>query len=201
LRSPSQAYDVVIREDSVEAYQAYLVLFGNQPTGPRVRGMLERRQLMIAWYNAVLINTPASFQLFLANYAGSDYAATAERLLQRARERSFAAVTAGPTCPCPAVTPAPPREKKASKKEKKEKPKKEASRPKSTKQGKKFVSDAEVGNDRPRPAGGGAPVASGGGGIPISIGIGFGGGGRIGRPSGGYGGGGGGGHSSSGHRR
>jgi uncharacterized caspase-like protein len=185
-RSPKEAYELVIREDTVEAYQAYLVLFGNQPTAPRLRGMLERRQLMAAWYNAVTINTPASFEAFLASYASSDYAATAQRLMQRARERSLGALASvGPTCACPALTPLPTK-KKATKKD----TKKEASRPKekSAKRSKRFVSDEEVeGGPPPRALGGG-----GGGGLPISIGIGIGGIGRgpigrgpIGRPSGG----------------
>ena len=182
-RSPKDAYELVIREDTVEAYQAYLVLFGNQPTAPRLRGMLERRQLMIAWYNAVTVNTPASFQAFLASYASSDYAATAERLLQRARDRSLAALASvGPTCPCPGLTTPPPREKKTKKETKKEKQATRSTKEKSTKS-KKFVSDAEVGSGPPPRAVGGG----GGGGLPISIGIGFGGigrGGSIGRPSG-----------------
>jgi len=182
-RSPREAYEIVIREDTVEAYQAYLVLFGNQPMAPRLRGMLERRQLMVAWYNAVTINTPASFSAFLASYASSDYTTTAQRLLQRARMRSLASLD--PT-PCQCSAPVPVLEKKKSKPTKKEKKEKQASRPtkeKTTKRGKQFISDDEVG-----PGPGPRPVSSGGGGgaPPISIGIGIG-GIPIGRSGGGMG--------------
>jgi uncharacterized caspase-like protein len=181
-RSPREAYEIVIREDTVEAYQAYLVLFGNQPTAPRLRGMLERRQLMVAWYSAVTINTPASFSAFLASYASSDYATTAQRLLQRARMRSLASLD--PTPPCLCTAPVPVKEKK-SKPTKKEKKEKQASRPtkeKASKRSKTFISDDEVG-----PGPGPRPVSSGGGGgaPPISIGIGIGGGIPIGRSGGG----------------
>ena len=182
-RSPRDAYEIVIREDTVEAYQAYLVLFGNQPTAPRLRGMLERRQLMVAWYSAVTINTPASFGAFLASYASSDYASTAQRLLQRARMRSLASLDPTPPCLCSAPVPVQEKKGKPTKKEKKEK---QASRPtkeKATKRGKKFISDDDVG-----PGPGPRPVSSGGGGgaPPISIGIGIGGGGiPIGRSGGG----------------
>jgi uncharacterized caspase-like protein len=166
-RSPRDAYEVVIGEDTVEAYQAYLVLFGAQSTAPRVRGLLERRQLMVAWYNAVTINTVASFEAFLASYASSDYAATAQRLLQRARSRSLAGLgPVGPTCACPVLTPTPTRPKKAKATTKE----KRASRPvkeKSTKRTKRFISDDEVDDGPP-------PRAVGGGGPPVSIGIGIG---------------------------
>ncbi|MGA7485651.1 MAG: caspase family protein [Xanthobacteraceae bacterium] len=104
-RSAREAYEIVVREDQVEAYQAYLALYPSQPAAPVVRSLVERRKLVVAWYTAVTINTVASYQAFLASYGNSDFAATAERLLQRASTRSisdagaaFAAV--GPTCPC-----------------------------------------------------------------------------------------------------
>ncbi len=104
-RSAREAYEIVVREDQVEAYQAYLALYPSQPAAPVMRSLVERRKLVVAWYTAVTINTVASYQAFLASYGNSDFAATAERLLQRASTRSisdagaaFAAV--GPTCPC-----------------------------------------------------------------------------------------------------
>jgi hypothetical protein len=66
---------------------------------------------MQAWEVAVATNTAASFEAFLASYAGSDLAATARRLQMRVFNRSLGAsaalaptnVALGPTCPCPAL--------------------------------------------------------------------------------------------------
>ena len=61
---------------------------------------------MVAWYNAVTINTVASYQFFLASYGGSDFGVTANRLLERATGRSItgaasaAFASTAPTCPC-----------------------------------------------------------------------------------------------------
>src|SRR5262249_12708823 len=104
-KTARQAYEIVVREDKVEAYQAYLALYSSEPTTPAVRTLLDRRQVMIAWYNAVTVNTVASYQAFLAGYGSSDFAGTANRLVERARVRSVANATAafasvGPTCPC-----------------------------------------------------------------------------------------------------
>ncbi|MFL6951750.1 MAG: caspase family protein [Xanthobacteraceae bacterium] len=111
-RNPREAYEIVIREDKVEAYQAYLELYPSQSMAPVVRTIVERRREMIAWYTAVTINTVASYESFVAAFASSDFAGTATRLITRAAMRSvsnatsaFAAV--GPTCPC-SLPPAPP---------------------------------------------------------------------------------------------
>ena len=110
--NPREAYEVVIREDKVEAYQAYLALYPSQSMAPVVRTIVERRREMIAWYTAVTVNTVASYETFVAAFANSDFAATATRLVARAGTRSvsnattaFAAV--GPTCPCSLPDPAP----------------------------------------------------------------------------------------------
>ena len=108
-KNPREAYEIVVGEDRVEAYQAYLSLYPNQSLAPVVRTVLERRQVVVAWYQAVTINTPAAYQAFLASHGGSDYAVTADRLLQRALTRSAANAGAAfaATCPCtPAREPA-----------------------------------------------------------------------------------------------
>jgi hypothetical protein len=109
-KSPSEAYEWVIIEDRVEVYQAYLAVYPSQSMAPIVRSLLERRQMMIDWYNAVTLNTVGAYEAFLASYASSDFATTANRLLERARTRAIAnagsAFAYGPTCPCtPATTP------------------------------------------------------------------------------------------------
>src|SRR6185437_8704525 len=80
-----RAYETVISDNTVEAYEAYVSLYNTPPLGPRVRGLLDRRHEMIAWYIAVTVNSSASFQVFLAKYPSGDLAPTAARLLERAR--------------------------------------------------------------------------------------------------------------------
>lgn len=90
------AYDLVIADDTVPAYEAFVQLFNAPPYGPRVKVFVERRKEMIAWNNAVLVNTAASFQEFLVAYPKSDLAPTAFKLLDRVRNRSLLANAALP---------------------------------------------------------------------------------------------------------
>lgn len=106
------AYELVIAEDTVEAYQAYIELYAQASYTPRLRTVLERRRQMLAWERATAINTRASFEAYLANWDNSDLAATAHRLLLRVQNRNYAlpvaaaatpvAVAMAPTCPCSA---------------------------------------------------------------------------------------------------
>lgn len=91
------AYELVIADDTVPAYEAFVQLFDAPPYGPRVKVFVERRKEMMAWNNAVLVNTAASFQDFLIAYPKSDLAPTAFKLLDRVRNRSLQANAALPT--------------------------------------------------------------------------------------------------------
>ena len=115
-KEPKVAYDLVIADDSVAAYEAFTALFAQSSYAPRVRSLLDRRREMLAWETAVATNTASSFDTFLANYASSDLAATARKMQERVRNRSLGAnvallqptnVALGPTCPCttPPTTP------------------------------------------------------------------------------------------------
>jgi uncharacterized caspase-like protein len=109
-KEPKEAHELVVADDSVPAYEAFVELFAQTPFTPRMRSLLERRREMITWQTAVAANTAASFQLFLASYATSDLAATARKLEQRVLNRSISApavVALGPTCPCTAPSIAP----------------------------------------------------------------------------------------------
>lgn len=111
-KDPKAAYDLVIADDTVPAYQAYVELFTQAPFTPRLRTILERRRQMVAWERATAINTRASFEAYLANWDNSDLAATARRLLLRVQNRNYVlpatvaaapapiAVAMAPTCPC-----------------------------------------------------------------------------------------------------
>ena len=89
--SPREAFDLSIREDNVTVYEQYIVLYGDDPLAVQVRSIVDRRQMMIAWLEAVTLNTPAAFAAFLARYPDSDLTETARRLEERAKARlSFA---------------------------------------------------------------------------------------------------------------
>jgi uncharacterized caspase-like protein len=104
-KDPKAAYDLVIADDSVPAYEAFVGLFAQPPFNMRVRVQLERRYVMRAWATALAINTPASFQAFLTSYPDSDLTTTARRLRERVLNREFGVqptnVALGPLCPCP----------------------------------------------------------------------------------------------------
>jgi hypothetical protein len=112
-KEPKVAYELVIADDSVAAYEAFTMLFAQSSYAPRMRSLLERRREMLAWNTAVAINTAASFDEFLASYGNSDLAATARKMRERVLNRSLGAnaaltppvlqptnVALGPTCPC-----------------------------------------------------------------------------------------------------
>ncbi|MCC6778049.1 MAG: caspase family protein [Hyphomicrobiales bacterium] len=108
-RKPArEAYEIVIKEDAVEAYQAFIDLFPREPSGPRLREIVERRRVMVAWLTAGTINTPSAFQSFLASYPNSDLTISAQRLLDRALNRSVSAeaLRLAGLCPCTPSAPA-----------------------------------------------------------------------------------------------
>jgi len=91
------AYETLIREDRVEAYQAFLLAFPSDPLAAVVREILERRQEMIAWKTAASTNTPEAYQTFLAGHGGSDYAGAAARLKEQPRPKRAAVPSARKT--------------------------------------------------------------------------------------------------------
>jgi uncharacterized caspase-like protein len=77
---PADAYDVVIEEDSDDAYQEFISVYSDDPLCDRIRRILFRRQQMEAWRNATLQNTPDAYETYLTRYPYSDHAANANRL-------------------------------------------------------------------------------------------------------------------------
>ena len=115
-KDPKVAYELVIADDTVSAYEAFVALFAQPPYNMRARVQLERRYVMRAWATAVATNTAASYQAFLATYPDSDLSATARKLRERVLNREFGAqatlAALGPTCPCPAEPAAKPLKRK-----------------------------------------------------------------------------------------
>ncbi len=115
-RPVREANELIVADGSVEAYEAFVALHAPPPLGPLAREWLDRHYRMVAWNNAVLTNTAASYREFLASYPDSDLTATAKKLEDRTRNRVTPVVAAlqptnvaltGPSCPCgaPGVAP------------------------------------------------------------------------------------------------
>ncbi len=91
---PRQAYDVVVMEDSVDAYEEFLLLYPYDPLAERIRYLLSLRSQALAWRYAVLANTPDSYSYYLNSYPGGYYAAQAMRLREQPRIRPVDSVMA-----------------------------------------------------------------------------------------------------------
>jgi hypothetical protein len=116
-KTQNAAYELVVLEDGIDGYQEFLALYPGAPFASQIRSILDRRLEMLAWYNAVSLNSVAAYQAFLASYPNSDFAASAQRLQNRALQRpqpvaaqevgaarAAAASTAG-LCPCGPTAP------------------------------------------------------------------------------------------------
>jgi hypothetical protein len=114
-RSARDAFAITIKEDNIVVYEQFIALYGNDPLAINLRSILDRRLMMLAWQEAVALNSEAAFAAFLARYPNSDLSATARKLQQRAQNRLASASvlsgardanliravsTPGGTCPC-----------------------------------------------------------------------------------------------------
>ena len=108
------ANELIVADGTDESYEAFAGLFPQTALGRLARDWLVRHRRMVAWNDAVLINTASGYRSFLAQFPDSDLSATARKLELRLRNRpeftpavaaANAAVPqnvalAGPTCPC-----------------------------------------------------------------------------------------------------
>lgn len=110
------ANEMIVADGTEEAYEAFVALFSQPPFGPQAREWLERHRRMVAWNNAVIVNTAASYRAFLLQYPDSDLTATARKLEERLRNRpnianalalavGGAPDAGGPTGPCSTQPP------------------------------------------------------------------------------------------------
>ena len=177
-----------------EAYEAFAGLYPQTPVGVLARDWLNRHIRMVAWNNAVIVNTASSYRSFLTKFPDSDLTATARKLEQRLRNRpEIAPVVAGTgaapqnvalTCPCNNQPAQQPQQKKADtpKRTDPDPPKRVDRKPPRI----QVPDDDVVVYRRPPPVYERAPPV----GVGIGIGIGGGGYGGGGYGGGGYGGGG-----------
>ena len=75
-----------MREDNVIVYQLFLVIFPDNPWVNEITIVLDRRLEMLAWFDAVRLNSVLAYEAFLARYPNSDLSPTAKRLKDRARD-------------------------------------------------------------------------------------------------------------------
>ena len=113
------ANELIVADGTDEAYEAFAGLYPQTTLGRLAREWLVRHRRMVAWNEAVLINTASGYRSFLAKFPDSDLSATARKLEERLRNRpeltpAVAAANAalpqnvalaGPTCPCNAQPP------------------------------------------------------------------------------------------------
>jgi uncharacterized caspase-like protein len=110
------ANELIVADGTDEAYDAFAALYAGTPRGLQARDWLHRHRRMVAWNNAVLVNSAAAYRAFLVQYPDSDLTATARKLIERLRNRpdttamamSLPATNvalAAPTCPCNAAPP------------------------------------------------------------------------------------------------
>jgi hypothetical protein len=81
------AHEMIVTDGTDEAYEAFVGLFAQQPFGLQAREWLDRHRRMVAWNNAVIVNTAAGYRAFLVQYPDSDLTATARKLEDRLRNR------------------------------------------------------------------------------------------------------------------
>ncbi len=116
------ANELIVADGTDESYEAFAGLFPQTALGRLARDWLVRHRRMVAWNDAVIINTASGYRSFLAKFPDSDLSATARKLELRLRNRpeftpavaaANAAVPqnvalAAPTCPCNTQPPTPP---------------------------------------------------------------------------------------------
>jgi hypothetical protein len=107
------ANELIVADGTEEAYEAFVGLFAQPPFGPQARQWLDRHRRMVAWNNAVIINTAAAYRAFLVQYPDSDLTVTARKLEDRLRYRpniagSLVLAVGGAPNPAGASAPASP---------------------------------------------------------------------------------------------
>lgn len=84
-KKPDVAHDMIIADGTLEAYEAFDALFTQSQFAPEVHGWVTRQRKMLAWNEAVTINTVVSYRNFLALYPDTDLSITARTLMERLR--------------------------------------------------------------------------------------------------------------------
>jgi hypothetical protein len=104
-KQPEVAHEMVVSDGTLEAYRAFDALFTRSQFAPEMREWIVRYRKMVAWTEAVTINTAAGYRSFLAEYPDTDLSITARALIQRLRFRPsvLPQVAALNTCTAPTM--------------------------------------------------------------------------------------------------
>jgi hypothetical protein len=92
--SADDAYDLMIEDDTVPAYEEFLVLYPSDPRVEWARTALALRVDAMAWHYASVVNTPAAYAAYAARYPGGAYVGEASRLRSQPRLHAIDAVIA-----------------------------------------------------------------------------------------------------------
>jgi hypothetical protein len=106
-KQPDAAHETIVADGTLEAYEAFDALFAQSQFAPEVRGWVIRQRKMVAWNEAVTINTAESYRAFLAQYPDTDLSWTARMLIERLRFRPAAQPQVAALC-TPSTTPSAP---------------------------------------------------------------------------------------------
>jgi len=108
-KQPEAAHEMIVSDGTLEAYEAFDLLFTQSKFAPEVREWIVRQRKMVAWNEAVLINTAASYRSFLAQYPDTDLSTTARSLIERLRYKPAVLPQVAALCTPPSSRPRPPR--------------------------------------------------------------------------------------------
>ncbi|MBA2399949.1 MAG: caspase family protein [Bradyrhizobium sp.] len=117
-KSIEDANEIIVADGSDESYEAFAAMFPQAPLGVLARDWVDRHRRMVAWKDAVAINSAAGYRAFQTKFPDSDLTATARKLEERLRNRPdfIPAVAVGGgatpqnvalTCPCTPPASAP----------------------------------------------------------------------------------------------
>ncbi|MDO8401496.1 MAG: caspase family protein [Bradyrhizobium sp.] len=79
-RSPRQAYEYVLAENSVENYQEFIRLYPHDPMADRIRILLGNLLQAKAWHIAVQANSAVAYKSFYEKFSNSPYAQSALKM-------------------------------------------------------------------------------------------------------------------------
>jgi hypothetical protein len=82
-RSPRQAYEYVLAENSAENYQEFIRLYPHDPLSDRIRTLLGNLLQAKAWHTAVQANSPVAYKSFYEKFSNGPYAQSALKMAEQ----------------------------------------------------------------------------------------------------------------------
>ena len=82
-RSPREAYDYVLAENSIENYQEFIRIYPYDPMSDRIRTLLGNLMQAKAWQMAVQANSAVAYKSFYEKFSNSPYAHSALKMAEQ----------------------------------------------------------------------------------------------------------------------